>query len=52
MAEANVRGWIYVIAALLAGYFVWKGNVDWAVYVLALCMLFSGYHHITAKHKK
>ncbi len=52
MAEPKVRGWIYVLAALLAGYFVYDGNLPWAVYVLAFCMLFSGYHHITAKHKK
>jgi len=51
MTEPKMRGWIYVIAALLAVYLAWKGNLQWAVYVLALCMLFSGYHHITAKHK-
>ncbi|MEM4247235.1 MAG: hypothetical protein QXR48_01100 [Candidatus Woesearchaeota archaeon] len=51
MAEAKVRGWVYVVAALVAGYFGWQGNLQWAVYVLALCMLFSGYHHLTTKEK-
>jgi hypothetical protein len=51
MVEKSVRGWVYLIAGVLAGYFAWQNNLQWAVYVLALSMLFSGYHHAFGKHK-
>jgi len=49
MAESKVRGWIYIIVAILAGWFAYAGNTQWALYVLALSMLFSGWHHISKK---
>jgi hypothetical protein len=50
--DQKVRGWLAVIAALVAGYLAYIGNMKWAVLILALLLLISGYHHITAKHKK
>lgn len=51
--DSKVRGWLAVIAALVAGYLAWTANDadKWAVMVLALLLLISGYHHITSKHK-
>jgi len=50
MVESKVRGWIYIVAALLAGWFAWTGKDMWAILILALSMLISGYHHISS-HK-
>jgi hypothetical protein len=50
--ESKVRGWLYIIGALLAGYFTWQGNTMWALYVLALLFLVSGWHHAMGAHKK
>ncbi len=49
MADSKVRGWIYIIVAILAGWFTYSGNIPWAIYLLALSMLFSGWHHISKK---
>jgi hypothetical protein len=43
--DSKTRGWIYIIGALLAGFFTWQGNMMWSSYVLALLFLVSGYHH-------
>jgi hypothetical protein len=43
--DKKVRGWIYIIGALLSGYFTYSGRADWSAYVLALLFLVSGYHH-------
>jgi hypothetical protein len=52
--EANIRGWILIIGALVAGYLAWVSNDadKWSVLILALLFLISGYHHSTSKHKK
>ena len=49
MAESKTRGWIYLIVGILAIYFTWAGNADWALYLLGISMLFSGYHHAFGK---
>ncbi|MEM3154899.1 MAG: hypothetical protein QW165_05050 [Candidatus Woesearchaeota archaeon] len=51
MVVPQVRGWIYLIVGILALYFAWVDNLRWAVLLLALSMLFSGYHHAFGKHK-
>ncbi len=51
MADAKIRGWIYLIVGLAAIYLTWSGRSDWALYLLALSMVFSGYHHAFGKHK-
>jgi len=51
MVEAKTRGWLYLIVGILSLYFTWRGNVDWAVYLLAASMVISGYHHAFGKHK-
>lgn len=51
MTEAKVRGWIYLIVGLASIYLTWSGRSDWALYLLALSMVFSGYHHAFGKHK-
>ncbi len=43
--EAKTRGWMYIIIGLVAGYFAWTGNDKWAILLLALSLLLSGYHH-------
>jgi hypothetical protein len=52
--DQKVRGWLAVIAALVVGYIAWSGKAEmkWAVLILALLLLISGYHHLTTKHKK
>ena len=49
--EKTVRGWIYIIGALIAGYFAWGGNSQWSLYLLALLFLVSGWHHAIGKGK-
>ena len=49
--EKAARGWIYIIGALVAGYFAWQSNLQWSAYVIALLFLISGYHHAFGKHK-
>jgi hypothetical protein len=54
MADPKIRGWIYLIVGLLSTYLAWTGdasNIRWAVLLLAISMLFSGYHHAFGKHK-
>ena len=48
--EKNVRGWIYIVGALVAGYLAWAPR-DWADLVLALLFLVSGWHHAFGAHK-
>ena len=50
--EKTFRGWIYIIGALVAGYFTWAGNTAGSLFVLALLFLISGYHHAFGAHKK
>jgi hypothetical protein len=54
LMDQKVRGWLAVIAALVVGYIAWSGKAEmkWAVLILALLLLISGYHHLTTKHKK
>ncbi len=50
--DSKVRGWLAIIAALVAAYFAWGNrNVPVAVLILALMLLISGYHHVTSKHR-
>ncbi len=49
--EKNVRGWIYIIGGLAAGYFTWQGNAVWSSYLFALLFLVSGWHHAFGKGK-
>jgi hypothetical protein len=48
--DAKTRGWISIVGAVLAGYFAYAGNTQWALYLFALMTLISGIHHIS-KHK-
>ncbi len=43
--DSKTRGWIYIIGALLAGWFAYSGNTQWSLYLLALLFLVSGWHH-------
>ncbi len=47
--ESKTRGWIYVVGALVAGWFAWSGNDKWSLLVLALLFLVSGWHHAFGK---
>lgn len=49
--DPKMRGWLNIIGALVAGYFVWSGNTAWSIYVLALLSLISGFHHVSSKRK-
>jgi len=51
MTEAKIRGWIYLIVGLASIYLTWSGKSDSAIYLLALSMVFSGYHHTFGSHK-
>jgi hypothetical protein len=44
--ERKVRGWLGIIGAVLAGYFTYAGNSDYALYIFALIALVSGVHHV------
>lgn len=50
--DSKPRGWVYIVGALLAGWFAYKGNLQYSAYLLSLLFLVSGWHHSTAKHRK
>jgi hypothetical protein len=42
--DSKTRGWIYIIGALVAGWLGWQAR-DWAILILSLLFLLTGYHH-------
>ena len=47
--DQKTRGWIFIIGALIAGWMGYdQGN--WAIVILALLFLISGWHHGFGKH--
>ncbi len=50
--DAKLRGWLYIVGALVAGYCAWYNNLQWSTLILAALFLVSGWHHAMGKHKK